>query len=244
MKQMKNRSHIELAHSEAIAEKADHVWHYDKKAAAFRAEKRAKLISNLALPVKKGVILEIGAGTGEYTKRYILGNAKLIATDISPSLIKAIQAKRIKNVSCKVANAEKLPFKSGFFDAVIGNSILHHLDLDEALDEIYRVLKKGGKMVFCEPNMMNPYLFIQKNSKFVKKITGDSPNETAFFRNELKKMLARHGFMRISIIPLDFIPPFLPDFLFGGFARKINTLLEQIPLFREFAGSLLIYCEK
>lgn len=53
-------------------------------------------------------------------------------------------------------DANELQFADDSFDVVIGNAILHHLDLTRALDEIKRVLKPHGKMLFVEPLGINP----------------------------------------------------------------------------------------
>src|SRR5262249_33655493 len=61
-------------------------------------------------------------------------------------------------VECTVAAGESLPFESASFDAVWGCAILHHLDLVRAAKELRRVLKPGGRAVFCEPWGGNPLL--------------------------------------------------------------------------------------
>lgn len=53
-------------------------------------------------------------------------------------------------------DANELKFADDSFDMVIGNAILHHLDFTRALDEIKRVLKPNGKMLFVEPLGINP----------------------------------------------------------------------------------------
>ena len=55
-------------------------------------------------------------------------------------------------------NAEELTFPDESFDVVIGNGILHHLDLDRALSGIERVLKPGGWAAFREPLGHNPFV--------------------------------------------------------------------------------------
>ena len=44
-------------------------------------------------------------------------------------------------------DANKLQFPDNSFDVVFGSSILHHLDINQTLDEITRVLKPNGKLV-------------------------------------------------------------------------------------------------
>ena len=53
-------------------------------------------------------------------------------------------------------DANNLEFADESFDMVIGSSILHHLDFVKALDEIRRVLKPQGRMLFVEPLDNNP----------------------------------------------------------------------------------------
>ncbi|MGV6801148.1 MAG: class I SAM-dependent methyltransferase [bacterium] len=53
-------------------------------------------------------------------------------------------------------DAHKLEFEDNCFDVVFGFGILHHLDYVQALDEIKRVLKPGGIMIFNEPLNVNP----------------------------------------------------------------------------------------
>ena len=47
-----------------------------------------------------------------------------------------------------VDNAYAMSFTDDSFDAVIGSSVLHHLDIEKALSEIYRVLRPGGVISF------------------------------------------------------------------------------------------------
>jgi SAM-dependent methyltransferase len=50
-----------------------------------------------------------------------------------------------------------IPFKDGFFETVTSTSVLEHIpDLDPVFQEVARVLKPGGKFVFCVPNHRFP----------------------------------------------------------------------------------------
>ncbi len=84
------------------------------------------------------------------------------------------------NIRYEIQNAYALSYPDGVFDSVVGSSVLHHLEIEEALREIYRVLQAGGAIYFTEPNMLNPQIAIQKNVPWVKRRLGDSPDETAF----------------------------------------------------------------
>ncbi len=125
------------------------------------------------------------------------------------------------------------------FDSVVGSSVLHHLELEEALGEIYRVLKPGGTIYFTEPNMLNPQIAIQKNVPWIKRKLGDSPDETAFFRWPLRRLLEQKGYREVRIEPFDFLHPKTPVPLVDRL-DALSRFLENIPVISEFAGSLYI----
>jgi SAM-dependent methyltransferase len=79
-------------------------------------------------------------------------------------------------------DAHKLAFRESTFDIVYGVAILHHLDLEVAVQEIQRVLKPGGRLAFVEPLGINPV------SKIVRWLTPNARtrDEQPFRRRELK----------------------------------------------------------
>jgi hypothetical protein len=125
------------------------------------------------------------------------------------------------------------------FDSVVGSSVLHHLEIEEALRDIYRVLKPMGTIYFTEPNMLNPQIAIQKNIPWIKRKLGDSPDETAFFRWPLRQLLEQTGYRDIRIDPFDFLHPKTPVPLIDR-VNNLGRLLERVPVISEFAGSLYI----
>ncbi len=127
------------------------------------------------------------------------------------------------------------------FDAVIGSSVLHHLDVEPALNKIYLLLKPGGVMSFAEPNMLNPQVFAERTFAFLPFFWYVSPDETAFVRHRLRILLKRIGFKGIEITPFDWLHPFTPRPFINAVSR-IGRILEKIPFLREFSGSLYIRC--
>jgi len=243
---MMGRIEGERAHGKFISENPDKIWSYDTRAGKFRAKWKSRMILECLQTEHHPEVrvLEIGCGSGEYTKYFSEKIDRLVATDLSAELLLIAQRKvNRRSVEFRLEDAHRLSFPDGSFDAVIGNSILHHLDIEPALEEIRRVLKEGGKIIFNEPNMLNPYIFIQKNSKFIKKITGDSPTETAFYKGRFKRLLEKHDFKQVKISPIDFLPPFTPDFLFPVM-RLLSNTLQELPLVREFSGVLFIRASK
>ena len=230
----------EVQHGKKIAHNAVNIWGWGTPAGKARADRRALYFIQIGDITVGKKVLEIGCGTGEFTKKIAQTGADITAVDISPDLLK-IAKETIPNVNVRfhIQNVENLDFKDGSFDVVIGSSILHHLNLNPALKEIYRVLKRGGGTVFTEPNMLNPQIWLERNINFIRKLTNNSPDETAFIRWVVKKELVNLGFKNISIKPFDFLHPFTPSVLMP-IINNIGSTVEKIPLAREIAGSLLI----
>jgi ubiquinone/menaquinone biosynthesis C-methylase UbiE len=223
-----------------ISERGEQIWGWSSPAGKRRMLRRAKYLNDALKTFKKSFVLEIGCGTGIYTSALAKTDNMIFAIDISFELIsKAYKKHYGTNVVYIVCDAEYTPFKNDQFDAVIGVSILHHLEVKRALLEIYRVLKPAGRILFSEPNMLNPQIFFQKNIACIKKLMGDSPNEIAFYKYDIKNKLSKAGFKRIHVTPFEFLHPITPGFLIP-FVEKIQDILEQLPIIKEIAGSLLI----
>ncbi len=112
-------------------------------------------------------VLDLGCGFGETAVYWALKGADVEAIDISSksiALAKKLAAKNKvwKNCKFQTMTAENLKFKDQYFDYVFGNGVLHHVDLNKAAKEIYRVLKPGGKGIFVEPLAYNPIINIYR----------------------------------------------------------------------------------
>jgi SAM-dependent methyltransferase len=189
-------------------------------------------------------VLELGCGTGYFTRELARSGADITAIDVSPELLEIAGANcSAPNVRYEIQNASALSYPGGMFDAVVGSSVLHHLEIEEALREIYRVLKPTGTIYFTEPNMLNPQIAIQKNVPWVKRKFGDSPDETAFFRWPLRRLLEITGFRDVRIDPFDFLHPKTPIAVIDRL-NAFGRFLENMPVISEFAGSLYIRAVK
>ena len=93
--------------------------------------------------------------------------------------------------------------------------------------------------MFTEPNMLNPQIAIQKNVPFIKKLVGDSPDETAFFRWSLKNKFSQNGFTEVVVENFDFLHPATPKFMLS-YASSLCAKMERIPIIKEISGSLVI----
>lgn len=126
------------------------------------------------LPLKKGLsFLDIGCGTGWavcYVASLVHGSGKFYGVDISSKMIEKAKERssNYENTYFCKANAEILPFENDVFDLIVcTNSFHHYLNPSLALDEIYRVLKSGGRI--CITDITAGGLIMKMIDKQVKK---------------------------------------------------------------------------
>jgi len=239
-----SRQEREAAYALEVGRRAEEQWGWASPAGRVRAGRRAELVSRAAGLRPAARVLEVGCGNGHFTDKYARSGAEIFATDLSPELVRiALDKYPGPKIFYLPAPAERLPFADQSFDAVIGNSILHHLELKTSLPEFYRVLKPGAPLALAEPNFLNPQMCLQRSIPWLRRRAGDSPDETAFVRFTLCRRLQEAGFSRITITPFDFLHPAIPPALIP-FVSTVGKLLEAIPLIREAAGSLLIQAHK
>jgi SAM-dependent methyltransferase len=234
----------EMQHDRKILSQAKDIWGWESPAGKMRARARQSFILR-ALEPKPGMsILEVGCGLGVHTRVFSIPGVKVDAVDISKEFIgEASSNFRRANTRFHTAAAESLPFSDGKFDAVVGISTLHHLDMDAALREFHRVLKPAGKLIFTEPNLLNPMVFLERNVGFIKRRHFVSDDETAFVRWSLERQLRTHGFKNIRTVPFDLLHPQLPSWMLSP-AVAVADFSSRIPLIREFLGSIKIYAVK
>ena len=102
----------------------------------------------------KGEILEIGVGTGLNLPHYPEQISKITTVDPNPGMNKKLQ-RRIERSGIKVdkriIGSEELPFDAATFDCVVSTLTLCSIpDVEQALAEVFRVLKPGGRIFFLE----------------------------------------------------------------------------------------------
>jgi ubiquinone/menaquinone biosynthesis C-methylase UbiE len=107
----------------------------------------------------EGEILEIGFGTGLNLPHYPQKVEKITAIDPNPGMKKIVQKRMEKSsitVDNRVLRGENLPMKDESFDSVVSTWTLCSIaKVEQAIAEIYRVLKPGGKFLFIEHGLSN-----------------------------------------------------------------------------------------
>jgi 2-polyprenyl-3-methyl-5-hydroxy-6-metoxy-1,4-benzoquinol methylase len=235
----RERRHSQSAIEDAAAWGWAAEWGFGSPAGRARARRRAALIGEAA-GLGPGVrALEIGCGQGTFTRLFAETGAELTAIDLSPELIAQARS-AVQNVDLVCCSLEAFSPGETRYDAVIGSSILHHLDLNIALPAIAGLLVPGGRFSFAEPNLLNPQIFIER--RFRRFFSHISDDETAFTASQIARDLAGHGFVATGVTPFDWLHPATPQPLIRPVDR-VGRTLERIPLVRAISGSLLIRAE-
>jgi 2-polyprenyl-3-methyl-5-hydroxy-6-metoxy-1,4-benzoquinol methylase len=124
------------------------------------------------------------------------------------------------------------------YDAVVGVSILHHVNMDLCFRNTFSLLDSGGRFAFSEPNMANPQVWTTKNVGAVGRLLYETPHETAFRAGELRELFERAGLEVEVCEPFEFLHPATPQALIPA-VRRLEDALERTPA-RGIAGSIRI----
>ncbi len=194
-------------------------------------------------------VLDYGCGIGGSVEKLALYSPKKITgIDISEvSIDKAKQrAENLKiEVDYKVDNCEKTSFESSSFDIVYGTGILHHLQFDKCLDEIHRLLKPSGSLVFIEPLGTNPIINLYRKLTPGARSKDEHPLVKKDF-DYITKKFDKTDIKYYGLLTLIFFPFYKsPDksSVFKSLTR-LDQFLFKLKFMRLFAWSVLIIAKK
>jgi SAM-dependent methyltransferase len=115
-------------------------------------ERELELVEGL-LP-SSGRVLDLACGTGRLTRRLVERGFEVVAADSSPAMLRAMLANLAPTSAARrpvpvVADAFRLPFADGGFDAVVAMRLLfHYAEVGPIVAEMARVCRPGGAVVF------------------------------------------------------------------------------------------------
>jgi demethylmenaquinone methyltransferase/2-methoxy-6-polyprenyl-1,4-benzoquinol methylase len=165
-------------------------------------------------------ILDLAAGTGASSVSFVKPGVKVIAGDFSEGML-AVGRKRHPEIEFVFADATKLPFEDNEFDAVtISFGLRNVVNTKQALEEMFRVTKPGGRIVICEFSKVQNFVlapFYNFYLKFVlprfSAFSSKAPEAYGYLSEsilawpnqvELAKLVANAGFERVTYRNLTF----------------------------------------
>ena len=159
-------------------------------------------------------VLDIGCASGYYTAYALKAGASVTSVDISQTMLDVL-ASSIKSpvlTICRADVSKPMPFlKSGAFDCIICSLMLHYLkDWNVALAELYRVMKKGGRLIISTHHPFDMFRYLKLKNYFDFKLVEDTwgqngphPIKVHYYYRPLKEVLRPIIESKFRIISID-----------------------------------------
>lgn len=164
-------------------------------------------------------VLDLGSGAGIdcfLASKEVGANGFVYGVDMTEAMIekanKNASLHKIKNVEFRLGYIENLPIDSSSIDVVISNCVVNlSLDKKQLFAEIFRVLKKGGRVAISDiaTTAKLPDNLLKDENLFTSCVSGASDIQT------LKNLLIMAGFINVSIEPKDNSKEFLQEWVDG-----------------------------
>jgi ubiquinone/menaquinone biosynthesis C-methylase UbiE len=142
-------------------------------------------------------ILDIGCGSGRLEKFLALQESTIdmVSADISPESKKYIRG---EFVQCSMTD---LPFQENSFDKVFCQQVLAHFrDGGRGIEEAFRVLKKGGKLMILTPNIHYVMaLRIASSLHLIPSIRSDGTARWLYSRRTLRRLFNTRPWSRVEL---------------------------------------------
>lgn len=124
------------------------------------AEMKVRLLKQLE-PDAEALVLDLGCGDGatELFMQKYFPSWMVEGIDVSEKSIAVARERDLENANYRLYNGEHIPFRDNHFDVVFMAGVLHHVSAEfhmRIINEIYRVMKPGGRLFLYEHNPLNP----------------------------------------------------------------------------------------
>jgi SAM-dependent methyltransferase len=156
--------------------------------------------------------LDIGCSSGRYTNALIQEGIKTIGIDTAINPL--IFASQRINADFIRSSATNIPFKKDCFDMVICVELFHHFEdylLEIVLEEISKILKPGGILIFDLKNKMNPLIFYK-----YRKYVDDEYTHKCRTNHDIRTYMDNYGFQIIKkksvLFPFIMFAPYIMYF--------------------------------
>jgi ubiquinone/menaquinone biosynthesis C-methylase UbiE len=136
-------------------------------------------------------VLDVSCGTGTILSK-ISANVKKAGLDLSPKMIYKAKQK-LGDSDLVVGDSEMLPCTNGSFDVVICALAFHHFEQPEiVVNEMHRVLRKGGKVIICD--VYEPIFWRRLRANIFMLAFSGIGDLHSYSEKEIKWLLNRVGF--------------------------------------------------
>jgi SAM-dependent methyltransferase len=144
-------------------------------------ERYVSLVSEDGL--RRGILLDLGCGTGETTRKLVAKGCNAVGLDISALFLKPQgPGHGGQSPNFVVGDIARLPFRSQSVSCVCMNDVIEHVpDTDQLLREIIRVVRADGRVIIVSPNLLSPI-------KPIRHILGIEGFNTNFYGSYLKAL--------------------------------------------------------
>lgn len=168
----------------------------------------ARLLHRFAhlCPTKPGDrCVDLGCGSGAFTRRLEVFGLELTGIDISPGLIEAAQ-RRGDGVHYQTGDITATALKSESFQAIVFSGVLHHFSSPDervaAMREGWRLLQPGGMLFSYDPYLGSPSMFLYRDPRSpLYSSVGKTDNEILTSKAQMRRELSLAGFEQIQTLP-------------------------------------------
>jgi SAM-dependent methyltransferase len=154
----------------------------------------------------QGNLLDVACGPGVVTAAIAPGAASVVAFDATDEMLEKAKSRCAKagllNVDFKCGDAENLPFEDAQFDGVVTRLAVHHFaDPQRALNEMFRVLRRGGVAVVVD--VVSSEDTDESDLQNAIERLRDPSHVRMLSASELNAFMARAGFQDVEHIAWD-----------------------------------------
>lgn len=218
----------------------------------FSYKREARILENLIKRTEGKDVLELGSYVWTDWIKGKVSPKSLTCINISESeLDKGIYfANQVDfETNFHLMDANNLTFEDASFDVVIGGAILHHLDVEQTLTHVHRVLKPDGFIIFLEPLNMNPAYRLYRKLNPQERTPDEHALVSKDFKIIRKKFSFDHYFMDFFSVITGYISlKLLGDRYHGNLFNRLGYFLDvvfsKIPFMHVLFARVIIFGKK
>ncbi len=176
--------------------------------------------------------IDLGCGTGAFTRRLRRFDLRLVGMDISPGAV-AHARRETPDLEFVVGDIGATGLPDASQDVVCYSGVLHHISSSEArvrvLAEAHRLLTPGGRLFAYDPSAQSPSMWLYRDprSPFFSKL-GKTDNEVLLHRSQLARELRDAGFDQIRIRGIGGIAFRFVESKIAGVILPLYNLYEEL----------------